>query len=74
MAPTTILWRRLDRPGDETARFPGFMLEPLEQVYRRLGDTLYRHESARRAFAAELTVDEAGMVTRHPGFAEVEPA
>lgn len=58
MAPRTILWWRLDRPGHETA----------------LGDTLYRYESGGGAFAAELTVDEAGMVTRYPGFAEVEPA
>jgi hypothetical protein len=55
-------------------RFPGFTLEPLAQVYRRLGDTLYRYESGGGAFAAELTVDEAGMVTRYPGFAAVEPA
>ena len=27
-------------------RFPSFALEPLEQVYRRTGETTYRYESA----------------------------
>jgi hypothetical protein len=55
-------------------RFPGFALEPLEQVYQRLGDRVYRYESGGGAFAGELTVDEAGFVTHYPGFVEVEPA
>ena len=27
-------------------RFPGFTLEPLEQLYRRVDDVIYRYESA----------------------------
>ena len=49
-------------------RFPGFALEPLPQRYRRTGEHAYRYESAGGAFIRDLTVDEAGFVTRYPGF------
>lgn len=55
-------------------RFPGFALEPLEQVYRRTGAATYRYESAGGRFVTDLEVDPAGFVTRYPGFWEVEGA
>ena len=53
-------------------RFPSFALEPLEQRYRRVGETTYRYESAGGQFVAVLSVDAAGFVTTYPGFFEVE--
>ena len=53
-------------------RFPGFELEPLEQVYRRLSESTYRYESAGGRFVAELSVDALGFVARYPGFCETE--
>jgi hypothetical protein len=49
-------------------RFPEFTLEPLPQVYRRLGETMYRYEASGGAFTARLSVNAAGFVTRYPGF------
>jgi len=42
-----ILWRRLDRPGHESAR-----------IFSR--DSRYRYESADGRFIRELEVEEAG--------------
>jgi hypothetical protein len=53
-------------------RFPGFTLEPLEQVYQRLGEDTYRYESAGGKFTRELTVNQAGFVTHYPGFWQAE--
>jgi len=53
-------------------RFPSFTLEPLDQVYRRVQAAIYRHESAGGRFVAELQVNAAGLVTRYPGFWEVD--
>lgn len=55
-------------------RFPEFRLEPLEQTYIRTGQHTYRYESAGNAFVRDLEVDEAGFVTRYPGFWEREGA
>jgi uncharacterized protein len=52
-------------------RFPGFMLEPLDQLYRRTDRTTYRYESAGGAFVTELRVSEAGFVTNYPNFFEI---
>jgi len=58
-------------PGQEAAAraawlsFPGFALEPLEQVYRRLAPTTYRYEADGGAFTADLEVDEDGFVRRY---------
>jgi uncharacterized protein len=49
-------------------RFPGFHLEPLEQIYRRIDAATYRYESAGGSFVTDLAVDEEGFVTRYPGF------
>ena len=55
-------------------RFPGFALEPLDQVYRRTGDATYRYESAGGRFAADLRVNAAGFVVDYPGFWKIEEA
>jgi hypothetical protein len=52
-------------------RFPSFQLEPLEQLYRRTGETTYRYESAGGRFTADLEVNEAGLVTHYPGFCKI---
>lgn len=73
--------RRLDlAPGDEAPvraawlRFPSFTLEPLEQLYRRLGERSYRYESAGGRFTADLQVNAAGFVTFYPGGWQAERA
>ena len=53
-------------------RFPSFVFEPLEQTYRRIDETTYRYESAGGRFTADLTVNDAGLVTFYPGLAESE--
>jgi hypothetical protein len=53
-------------------RFPSFVLEPLEQIYRRLDQTIYRYESAGGRFVTELEVNAVGLVTRYPNFWEAE--
>jgi hypothetical protein len=49
-------------------RFPSFVLEPLDQAYRRTGGTTYRYESAGGCFVTDLEVNATGFVTRYPGF------
>lgn len=46
-------------------RFPTFTLEPLDQVYRRLRPDAYLYESHGGAYAAQLDVNDAGLVTRY---------
>jgi hypothetical protein len=55
-------------------RFPGFTLELLEQLYRRIDDDTYRYESAGAGgkFATQLKVNRAGFVTHYPDFFELE--
>ncbi len=53
-------------------RFPGFTLEPLEQLYRRTGDETYNYESAGGSFVTELRVNAAGFVTHYPDLWQVE--
>ena len=49
-------------------RFPGFSLEPLDQLYRRLDLARYRYESAGGKFVTDLPVNASGLVTEYPGF------
>ena len=49
--------------------FPSFKLEPLLQVYRRVDATTYHYES-NGDFVTELSVNEAGFITRYPNFWE----
>jgi hypothetical protein len=67
-------------PGAEAAvraawlSFPGFELEPLDQVYRRTGPTSYRYEAGNGTFMADLEVEPDGLVRRYGGLWEmVEP-
>jgi hypothetical protein len=53
-------------------RFPGFTLEPLDQIYRRLDAMTYRYESAGGKFVAELKVNEAGFATEYPDLWRME--
>lgn len=47
-------------------RFPGFRLEPLDQVYRRRSAYVYQYESGGGRFTADLTVTAEGFVTEYP--------
>jgi hypothetical protein len=53
-------------------RFPSFTLEPLDQLYRRTGETTYRYESAGGTFVTDLRVNAAGFVTEYPGGWQIE--
>ena len=53
-------------------RFPSFELEPLSQVYERLGEIKYGYSSRGGDFVAELTVNRVGFVTVYPQLWEVE--
>jgi hypothetical protein len=52
--------------------FPRFTLEPLDQVYRRMGASTYRYESSGGRFVTTLRVDRAGFVMRYPKLANLE--
>ena len=47
--------------------FPGFALEPLDQIYRRTGPAVYRYEADGGSFSTDLEVDADGFVRRYPG-------
>jgi hypothetical protein len=53
-------------------RFPGFVLEPLDQVYRRTGTETYRYESAGGTFVRDLRVNAAGFVIDYPDLWQTE--
>jgi hypothetical protein len=53
-------------------RFPSFQLEPLDQFYRRTGESTYRYESGGGSFVADLHVDSQGFVTRYQDLWERE--
>jgi hypothetical protein len=55
-------------------RFPGFTLEPLEQIYHRIDGATYRYESGGGSFVAELQVNAAGFVTSYPNAWQTEGA
>jgi len=80
-SPSTNLLpiRRLDlKVGDEATvraawlRFPGFNLEPLEQLYRRIGLATYHYESAGGRFVTDITVNDTGFPTLYPNIWEIE--
>ena len=73
----TLPMRRLDLAvgarAEVTAawvQFPDLTLERLPQTYARTAVDLYQYESAGGAFTAELSVDDAALVTRYPGLWE----
>jgi uncharacterized protein len=47
-------------------RFPSFALEPLDQLYKRIGESTYRYESAGGRFVADLEVNRAGLIVHYP--------
>lgn len=53
-------------------RVPEFTLEPLAQVYRRVGEDRYRFETDGGRFIRELRVNDAGFVTDYPGLWSLE--
>ncbi len=53
-------------------RFPSLTLEPLEQVYRRIGDRTYRYESAGGSFVAVLETNVSGFVIEYPNIWSME--
>lgn len=53
-------------------RFPELTMEPLDQVYTRIGANRYRYESAGGAFRAELTTNEDGFVLEYPDYWRAE--
>lgn len=80
-SPSTNLLpiRRLDLAIGGEARihaawlhFPSLTLEPLDQLYRRIGPATYRFESGGGEFVTELQVNAAGFVIHYPDFWEVE--
>ena len=51
-------------------RVPSLDVEPLPQRYARIAERRWRYESRGGAFAAELDVDDDGLVTRYGGIWE----
>jgi hypothetical protein len=52
--------------------FPTLALEPLDQLYERIGPTTYRYATADGQFRRELEVNAAGFVTQYPGLWRAE--
>lgn len=85
-SPSTNLLpiRRLDLAIGQAAQvqaawlqFPGYSLESLDQVYRRVDQETYRYESAGGTFTALLRTNAAGFVISYPKLWEAlhaEPA
>jgi uncharacterized protein len=80
-SPSTNLLaiRRLDLDIGQEAKaraawlsFPGFTLEPLEQLYRRNQEASYYYESAGGRFVTELEVNAVGFITKYPSLWQVE--
>ena len=76
----TLPLRRAPLAIGETRRFrmayiPADTLEPypVDQIYTRLGEWLYRFETADGSFTADISVDEDGLVTDYPGLFERVP-
>jgi len=46
-------------------RFPTFELEPLEQLYARIADLIYRYVSGGGRFVTDVTVDAQGLVLNY---------
>jgi uncharacterized protein len=51
-------------------RFPEFMLEPLEQTYRRMEENRYRYESGGE-FVREISVTTTGFAILYPDYWEM---
>lgn len=53
-------------------RFPDFVLERLDQHYRRTGSNAYAYRAPSTGYAGTLEVAETGFITRYPGLWESE--
>ncbi len=53
-------------------RFPGFTLEPLEQVYLRLDERTYRYTSGGGSFVRDIRVTPSGFPALYPGLWELQ--
>ena len=69
----TLPIRRLGLSEGESAevkavyiRVPELTMEPMRQRYTNLGGGRYRYENLASGFAAEITVDEQGLVVDYP--------
>jgi len=51
---------------------PDLAVEPLEQVYRRTGESRYRYEAPTFGYRAELDLNAAGFVRNYPGLWSLE--
>jgi hypothetical protein len=76
----TLPIRRAPLAIGETRRFrmayiPADTLEPypVDQIYTRLGERLYRFETADGSFTADISVDDDGLVMDYPGLFERVP-
>lgn len=54
--------------------FPGMEIMPAQQAYARLSERRYRYENVDSGFAAEIEVDDLGLVTCYAGLWEREGA
>lgn len=80
-SPSTNLLsiRRLDLAIGESAavtsarlRLPDFVVEPLDQVYRRTGPSRYWYEAPAFGYRAELDLNAAGFIRSYPGLWTLE--
>ena len=74
MLPIRRLGLQVGQSQELTAawvRFPDLSVQPLRQRYTRLAGDRYRYESVDSGFAAELEVDDLGLVLRYSGWCEV---
>lgn len=77
-ATNTLPIRRLDlaigRESPVRAAWlnPEFSMEPLEQVYARMGPSKYRYQSDGGRFQAEIDVDDVGLVREYSGLWRLE--
>lgn len=53
-------------------RFPDFVIEPLDQHYRRTGTKAYAYRAPSTGYTGTLEVAETGFITCYPGLRELE--
>jgi hypothetical protein len=52
--------------------YPGCVLHPLDQTYTTITSDIVAYEGVQTGYAAELSTDSSGFVTRYPGLWEGE--
>ena len=66
--PIRRLGLRVGQREEATAawiKFPDLTIQPLQQTYGRLSDSIYRYESS-SGFSADIVVDDVGLVITYP--------